>query len=130
MQDVLHRALTLQPRNAVNDYEEVLRLRSAVKGNEAGIGEAEVELGMGYIWLGKLSRAGDLIESGVVKLEKHGSIPFTIRALRKLSTFYMITLRRKKAIAAFEKAYELAKQHEIQGQVVQLDQMRRYLFMR
>ncbi len=93
------------PAAAVRDYEEMLRLR--IESGE-GISEAEVELGMGYLWAGRVRKAEQLLESGVERLQQERPSGFTVRALRKLSLFYRVTLRWPRSRQVLAEAHGLA----------------------
>lgn len=84
------------------------------------IGEAQAELGMGFLRVGSLWKAGRFLREGVANLEGSNRYEFTVRALRKLAAFYMVTLRRRKAFEALRRAHDLAKVHEVQGQLRQI----------
>lgn len=112
---------------AVADYERVVRLRQEAGETPNRIGEAEADLGMAYFWQGKIHKARNLLEAGVAKLESSGDIPFTIRALRKLCLFHILTFKRKEASAIYDRANALASKHEVGGQTLQLNTLRRLL---
>jgi len=85
---------------AIEDYEEVLRLRDNGNHSPGQIGEAESELGYGYLSQWRLHKGLELCEEGVNKMrsepERKG---FLVRGLRKLSVAYAANGR---LLAAYE----------------------------
>jgi tetratricopeptide (TPR) repeat protein len=114
-------------RSAVEDYEECLRTR-VHRGEDLGrVGEAEVELAMGYLREGRIWKVRGLLEQGVDNLRASDRPAFLVRALRKLSVFYTIILRRRQAGEVFREALDLASRRELEGQVSQIrEEMRRF----
>ncbi len=76
---------------------------------------------MAYLYVGHIWKAQNLLETGVENLESSDRHPFTVRALKKLSYFYALTLRRKRAAEALGRARLLAAEHEIEGQLQQME---------
>lgn len=108
------------PAAAVRDYEKMHRLR--VESGER-LGEAEVELGMGYLWVRRVRDAEKLLESGVERLRKEPPSGFTVRALRKLSLFYTVTLRWQRSREVLAEAHGLATKLGLQDQIDQIRRM-------
>ena len=111
---------------AVRDFEKVLNIRRE-RGHEGGLGEAEVDLGMGYLFKGKVRNAQKLLETGVMRLEQAGRTEFAVRAMRKLALYYLATFRREQASKTFRKACDLAETKDLRGQLEQLQKLDRYL---
>ena len=85
---------------AVEDYEEVLRLRDDGNHSPGQIGEAESELGYGYLSQWRLHKGLELCEEGVKKMRSEpGRKGFLVRGLRKLSLAYAANGR---LLAAYE----------------------------
>lgn len=116
-------------KSAVQDFEKVLNIRRE-RGDQGGIGEAEVDLGMSYLFKGKVRMAQKLLETGVMRLEQSGRIEFAVRAMRKLTLYYLTTFRREQASKTFRKACELAETKNLRGQLEQLQKLDRYLIGR
>jgi tetratricopeptide (TPR) repeat protein len=110
-----------QPLKAVKDYREVLQQRLDANEGPGSVGEAQAELGMAYLCLGRVWKAQELLEAGVESLALSSRHPFTVRALKKLSYFYALTFRRERAAQALECARSIAMAHEIEGQLEQLE---------
>lgn len=104
----------------LRDYQTVLRMRMASCESPGRIGEAQAELGMGFLRVGLIWKAGRYLRQGVANLERSDRYEFTVRALYKLAVFYTVTLRRRKALEALRGARDLAKAHEVQGQLRQI----------
>jgi tetratricopeptide (TPR) repeat protein len=114
-------------RQGLDDYRRMLDIRT-LRGEDHGrIGEAEPELGMGYLRLGHIFRAGDFLTRGVANLERSDRHPFTVRALRKLAVFYLVTLRLHKALRTLRRAAAIAREREIRGQLSQIEPLLRRL---
>jgi tetratricopeptide (TPR) repeat protein len=107
-------------REGLSDYRRMFDLRVDNGENEGRIGEAEAELGMGYLRLGHVWLAGRLLGRGVANLERSGRAEFLVRALRKLATFYLVTLRPWRALSTLKRAYTIADGAEMEGQLRQI----------
>lgn len=104
----------------LRDYRTVLRIRLANRESEGRIGEAQAELGMGYLRVGRIRKAGRYLAQGVANLERAGRYEFTVRGMRKLAMFYLVTLRRQRAVDTLRRARDLARTHEVKGQLQQI----------
>jgi tetratricopeptide (TPR) repeat protein len=114
-------------RMAVEDYEKSLKLRS---GEEPGrIGEAQVELALGYLFAGRPWRVRPLLEEGIRNLRESNRHEFLVRALRKLGLFEALLSRRQRSREAFHEALEIAECRDWQGQIRQIrSEMKRLRF--
>ena len=78
---------------AVEDYEEVLQMRSQANAPANSVGEALSELGFGYLRQGQIVKALHYCKSGVEHLREGGRAGFLARGLRKLSVAYLVNGR-------------------------------------
>lgn len=96
---------------AVQDYEEVLRLRTHANASASSIGEALSELGFGYLRQGRIVKALDYCKSGVEHLREGGRAGFLARGLKKLSLTYLANGRLIAAYEARKEACAIAARH-------------------
>ncbi|HEX3554313.1 MAG TPA: hypothetical protein VIA62_13890 [Thermoanaerobaculia bacterium] len=109
-----------EARLAVEDYDKSLKVRVRRGEDQGRIGEAEVELAMGYLRSGRIWKVKDLLEQGVDRLRGSHRPEFLVRALRKLGFFYALTLRRQRSEEAFREALAIATRLELEGQSRQI----------
>lgn len=109
----------------LREYRKVLHLRLAAGEDLGRIGEAESELGWGYLlcsvldpWL--FARARHLLTHGAALLRNTDRFEFTVRALRKLGIFHLITLNLSGARRTLESAVAIARSKEVRGQLRQI----------
>ncbi len=102
-------------REALRCFHEMLRLRQARHDDPGRIGEAEVELGMGYLFVGDPGTALRLVQRGVARLEGSERHGFTVRALRDLAIVQLVTLQPWWAYRTVARAYRLARKYEVDG---------------
>jgi tetratricopeptide (TPR) repeat protein len=115
---------------ALEDFKVVLGMRIDAGDSIGRIGEAESRLGFAYFRRGRIRQAERLLESGVAHLESSDRTEFMVRAMRQLSLFYALTLRRSRALTVLRKAFEVAESHELEGQLLQLHKLSRVLLYR
>lgn len=107
--------------SAISDYQSVLRLREAADNPDpAGIGEAQSELGYAYLRRGRLKEARRYLEEGVALLDRTQAVGFTIRARKKLATYYFLVGRPFGAVRQLAMAYKLAATGGFRGQISNL----------
>jgi hypothetical protein len=103
---------------AVNDYEEVLRLRRSAGAPDGAIGEALSELGYGYLFQLRFWRGRSLLEEGVRILTVSNQRPgFLIRASRKLAVAYALTGHLRRARDVLNAVHDLARRHGVFDQI-------------
>lgn len=94
---------------AIEDYEEVLRLRSDGRHSDAQIGEAENELGFGYLLQWHFRKGLEFCEEGVKKMRSStGRKGFLVRGLRKLAIAYAVNGRLVKAYETRREAQSIS----------------------
>lgn len=108
---------------AIRDYQQALDIRRERGEGPAGIGECEVELGMACLRAGRLRQAERLLETGVERLRCTKPSGFTVRALRKLSLFYGVTLRWRESRETLAEAWRIATDLGLQDQIDQIRKM-------
>lgn len=96
---------------AVDDYEEVLRIRSQANAPASSIGDALSELGFGYLRQGQIVKALHYCKNGVEHLRQGGRAGFLARGLKKLSVAYLVNGRLIKAYEAWQEARSVALGH-------------------
>lgn len=96
---------------AVEDYEEVLRMRSQANAPASSVGDALSELGFGYLRQGQIVKALYYCKSGVEHLREGGRAGFLARGLRKLSVAYFVNGRLINAYEAWQEARAVAVGH-------------------
>jgi hypothetical protein len=118
-----------KPGEGLRDYQAMLSLRQSACEDSGRIGEAEAELGWGYfrLWLpwkffvfSYFCKAQHFLCHGVALLELSERHEFTVRALRKLGIFYVVTFRFSHARRVLESARDLALKREMQDQLRQI----------
>ena len=95
---------------AIADYEEVLHLRSDGHHSAAQIGEAESELGYGYLFQWRPRKGLEFCKEGVRKLRDDSLRKgFLVRGLRKLAVAYALNGRLLKAYETRREAQDLSR---------------------
>ncbi|MBS0470976.1 MAG: hypothetical protein JSR60_07885 [Proteobacteria bacterium] len=95
---------------AIADHEEVLQLRSDGQHSAAQIGEAESELGYGYLFQWRFRKGLEFCEEGVRKLRgEQGRKGFLVRGLRKLAVAYALNGRLLKAYETRQEARNVSR---------------------
>lgn len=108
-----------KPWTAANDYRRVLELRQNAGEPASKMGEALVDYGFATAACGRLLKGESLMLEGLRQLDgAHDG--FRVRALRKLGSFYRLTLRSGKGKELLEQAAEIAKQRNMHDQTRQL----------
>ncbi len=96
---------------AVDDYEEVLRIRQQRRAPESSIGEALSELGYGYLCQGRFWKGRDYCEQGTRLLRGVDTKGFLVRGLRKLALAYLVTGHLLKSYHTWLETKEVAHAH-------------------
>ncbi|GMT47133.1 MAG: hypothetical protein IEMM0007_0699 [bacterium] len=117
----------LNPAGGIFDLKRALAIRLAKDQDPGRVGESEMHLGRAYAACRLFRKAERLLEDGVAKLETTDRYPFTVQGLRHLGTFYSQVGRRADATRVLRKAQVLASEHEIQGQLYQVEEELRKL---
>lgn len=117
----------LNPAGGIFDLKRALAIRRDEDQVPGRVGESEVHLGRAYAACRLHRKAERLLEDGVAKLETTDRYPFIIQGLRHLGTFYSQLGRRGDATRVLRKAQALASEHEIQGQLQQIEEELRNL---
>lgn len=112
----------LNPVGGIFDLKRALAIRRDKDQGPGRVGESEVHLGRAYAACRLHRKAERLLEDGVAKLVTTDRYPFIIQGLRHLGTFYSQVGRRADATKALRKARALASEHEIQGQLYQVEE--------
>lgn len=94
---------------AVNDYEQVLKLRTRLGMEPSKIGEAMTELGFGYFRQRKIRKALDYTERGVELLREGGTSGFLLRGMRKLAVVSAANLHVRRALRVWREERNLAR---------------------
>lgn len=112
---------------AVAAYEAGLAHREKAGASPGALGEAQAELGFGYLRQGRMSEARGHLEAGVALLKQSKKHPgFTVRAMKKLALYYLRTWQLRRALRQLDEACELALAHGIHGQLTKLMLMSRW----
>lgn len=111
----------LNPIGGISDLKCALAMRQDKGQSSRRIGESEVHLGRAYAHCRQYGKAERLLQDGVAKLRSTGHQPFIVQALRHLAVFYKQVGRREDAIKLLHEAQEIARKHEIQGQLQQIE---------
>lgn len=96
---------------AVNDYEDVLKIRQRRNAPESSIGEALSELGFGYLCEGRFWKGKDYCEQGVRLLRGVQTKGFLARGLRKLAVAYLVTGHFLRSYETWLESKEVASAH-------------------
>ena len=105
----------------MSDLKRALAIRRE-QGEDGGrIGESEVHLGMAYSYCRQFGKAERLLQDGVAQLRAADNRNFLVQALRHLAVFYAQVGRREEAVRLLREAQAVARQHEIQGQLQQIE---------
>jgi hypothetical protein len=103
---------------AVAAYEAGLAHRKRLEVSPGTLGEAQAELGFGYLWQGRINEARDHLETGVAMLKQSKKgVGFTVRAMQKLALYYLRTWQLRRGILQFDEAYELLLTNGVYGQI-------------
>lgn len=108
--------------DAVSAYDRALAIRRTAS-DPGLIGEAEVNLGFACFFEGRLWRAEHLLASGLERLEQARNWTFASSALKKLGMVYCHSWRRKQGLETLLKAWTIAREHGIEGQRHQIEQL-------
>ena len=105
----------------LSDLKRALAIRRE-QGEDGGrIGESEVHLGVAYAYCWQFEKAERLLQDGVAKLRAADNRNFLVQALRHLAVFYAQVGWREEAAGLLREAQAIAEQHEIQGQLQQIE---------
>lgn len=116
---------------AVAAYEAGLAHREKAGASPGALGEAQAELGFGYLRQGRMSEARGHLEAGVALLQQSKKNPgFTVRAMKKLALYYLRTWQLRQALRQLDEACALALAHGIHGQLTKLMLVSRWLRQR
>jgi tetratricopeptide (TPR) repeat protein len=96
---------------AIEEYEEVFRLRQTKDQNAADTGEAMSELGFAYLRKWQFKKGLDHCKKGVDLLRQGVQAGFLARGLRKLAMAYLCNGKLKKAYETKRESEEVAKKH-------------------
>jgi tetratricopeptide (TPR) repeat protein len=109
------------PVGGLSDLRQSLAIRMDNGQSPGRIGESEVHLGRAYAECRQYRKAERYLESGVARLRTSGNQTFFVQGLRHLALFYTRLGRRVAAIEALTEAQDIAKRHEIHGQLQQIE---------
>ena len=110
-------------RRAISDYETVVAIRMQQNFSPSSTGEAWVELGWGYLWAFRFSKAKHALRNGIALMrEDFQRDPtlrqeFFVRALMKCSMAYFLMLNVREAKAAAAEGCKLAHEGVVNDQV-------------
>jgi tetratricopeptide (TPR) repeat protein len=104
-------------RQAIEDYEAVLKIRERDGESQGGIGEAMSELGFGYIRQGRFFKGRDYLVKGVRSLTESERPGFLIRAKKKLAIAHALTGHPILALREHAEANKLAREKRMFDQI-------------
>ncbi len=117
----------MNPLGGLSDLKRALGLRRDLGQSARRIGESEVHLGRAYAYCRRYRTAEHLLQDGVAKLRTTEDRNFLVQALRHLAVFHSHVGRRDEAVKVLREAQQIACPHEIQGQLLQIEDELRVL---
>jgi tetratricopeptide (TPR) repeat protein len=103
------------PALALADFEEARRIQELEGGSSAA--EALADVGIAYLYLGKVRRAISLLQESVERFEEDGNITFGVRARKRLALAHLRSLHPRQAVRELNRAYDFAYEHQIFDQI-------------